>query len=162
MNLPENASETAKKVYQILEEKKAPLSKADVLLATAPALATDEMYKAISTADSLVVKGIITENAGEGGSKTYTLQKDESQVGPLEEADAKEEYAKKTDVNEEEKRMIQLFEQWGKTLPDTTLYSLYEREQLPVDVSTEELEKALQELVDAGAITQNGATYQLA
>lgn len=166
MNLPENLSATATKLYELLSNSPAPKSMAAIASEMMPHPAGEERYKAISTADSLVVKGVLTmEKAAEQSQPDfYTLAKSPDEVGPSEEADANEEYGKKTDTNEEEKRMMAIFEKEGHRLPATELFDLYLKEQSPggdVTAPDDELTRALQELTNAGLITAEGESYQV-
>ena len=105
MNLPENLSSMATKLYELLSDSPTPKSLAALTTEVLPQPVGEEQYKAIATADSLVVKGVLKlEKATEHSQPDfYTLLKSLGEVGPAEEADANEEYGKKTDTNEEEK-----------------------------------------------------------
>jgi hypothetical protein len=164
MNAPENVSATAQKVYEILASSDAPKNVKAVAESYSPQPATEERYKAIATVDSLIIKGIVSvEKASNDSEDVYKLIKGDNEVGPSEEADAAEEYVKKTDANEEEHRMIKLLEDHNKSLPAAELFDLYIKEQTPdaTPATDEEIQAALQELTDAGVISAEGENYQV-
>ena len=163
MNLPENLSTTANSLYSLLSADQSPKTTAQLAEAFAQQPAGEERHKAVATADSLVVKGIINVDKG-AGEATYTLLKSSSEVGPNEDADAKEEYVEKTDANAEEERMIAILESHNKTLPEEELFDLYEKGQLPATKSDEaasDIEAALKELEDAGVVSKEGERYSI-
>jgi uncharacterized membrane protein len=169
MNQPENLSPTAKKVYENLSNSQSPKTMEDITNEFASQPTNEEGYKAVSTADSLVAKGIVTvENDGNANTSqsqaTYTLVKGPQEVGPSEEADAKEAYAEKTDANDEEKRMMAILEDHGGKMPAAELFDLYLKAQSANSeqaVSTDELTTAIKELTDAGLITKEERGYQV-
>lgn len=167
MNLPENLSATAAKVYELLSNSSSSKSLAAIATEIMPQPTGEEGYKAVSTADSLVVKGVLTVEKATDSTQPdfYTLVKGPGDVGPSEEADTNEDYAKKTDTNEEEKRMMALFEKQGKRLPATELFDLYLKGQVPdggdTPAQNNKLETALQELTDTGLITAEGEGYRI-
>lgn len=162
MNLPENLSTAATRIFNLLAADQAPKTAAQLAEEYAQQPAAEERHKAIATADSLLVKGILSAEKGTGET-TYTLVKSSSEVGPNDEADANEEYGEKTDANAEEQRMITILENHDQKLPEATLFDLYEKEQLPASGSgsPHDLESALKELTDAGLVSKEGEGYSI-
>ncbi len=160
MNLPENLSTAATRIYNLLSAEQSPKTAAQLSEAYAQQPAAEERHKAIATADSLIVKGIVSVDKS-GGEATYTLVKAASEVGPNDDADAKEEYVEKTDANAEEQRMIAILESNDKKLPEAKLFDLYEKEQLPAADGNSNIKTALKELTDAGVINLEGEQYSI-
>ena len=165
MNLPDNLSTAATRICNLLSASQTPKTSTQLTEEFAQQPAGEERHKAIATADSLIIKGIVSADKGEGDT-TYSLIKSASEVGPNDEADANEEYVEKTDANAEEKRMIAILEKNDKKLPEAKLFDLYEQEQLPASsantsVDKNEIESALKELTDAGIVSKNGEEYSI-
>jgi hypothetical protein len=164
MNLPDHLSTAANRVFSLLSASQSPQSMVQLSEAYAQQPATEERHKAIATVESLIVKGIVSRE-GNSAEPTYILSKTASEVGPDERADAEDDYAQKTDANAEEQRMIALLEQNDEKLPESKLFDLYEKEQLPTETGSPTdgaaIEKALKELTDAGLVVTEGDTYSI-